>query len=178
MTRARLAAAVVTLVALSSLQPNLRAAVPAATQEPLARFAIRWIPNPAQSNQLTVEVSGLSNASATELRKADRTPEQWQRLLSVHADQGDLFADVGLPAMLGAYRIEDGTLRFEPQFPLEPGVHYRTVFYPHALPDEGKRRGPPVTSVFQLPRARSAPSTVVSHVYPSGTVLPENLLKF
>ena len=178
MTRFWLAAAVVTLVTLSSLQPNLRAAAPASTQEPLTRFAIRWIPNPAQSNQLTVEVSGLSTAAAAELSKADRTPEQWQRLLSVHAEQGDLFADIGLPAMLGAYRIENGTLRFEPPFPLEPAVHYRAVFYPQSLPEEGKRRGPPVTSIFRLPRARSAPSTVVSQVYPSGTVLPENLLKF
>lgn len=78
--------------------------------------------------------------------------------------------------MLGVYRIESNTLRFEPQFPLEPDVIYRAVFRPDQLPG-GKRAGP-ITVVFQLPRRNATPTTVVSHIYPSADALPENLLKF
>jgi len=177
MTVVRLAAVVATLVALADV-PNVYAAAPASSREPLSRFSIRWVPNAKESNKVTVEVSGLDKTSESELGKANRTPEQWQRLLSVYAEQGDLFADVGLPAMLGSYRLENGTVRFEPQFALDPGVHYRAMFHPELLPGERERRGKPVTSVFQLPRGRTTPTTVVSQVYPSGDVLPENLLKF
>ena len=80
--------------------------------------------------------------------------------------------------MLGAYRVQSDGLRFEPQFPLEPGVTYRAVFRPDRLPGKGDSGSTPITSVFQLPPRSSIPTTVVSHVYPSAEVLPENLLKF
>ena len=38
--------------------------------------------------------------------------------------------------MLGTYRVQPGALRFEPQFPLEPGLSYRAVFHPDQLPGE------------------------------------------
>ncbi len=167
-----------TWFALPCLKPNLRAAAPASTREPLSRFSIRWIPNATEPNQVAVEISGLNAASIRELATAERTPEQWRTLLSVYAEQGDLFADIGLPAMLGSYRMENSTLRFETQFPFDSGVHYRAVFHPESLAGERELRTKPVTSVFQLPRGRTTPTTTVSQVYPSGDVLPENLLKF
>lgn len=80
--------------------------------------------------------------------------------------------------MLGAYRVESGVLRFEPQFLLEPGVAYRAIFRPDQLPGKGGKGSAPITSVFKLPPRNSTPTTVVSHIYPSADALPENLLKF
>ena len=173
-----LVTAVTFLLLAPYLQPKLHAAAPALSREPLSGFSIRWVPNALESNKVTAEVSGLNAAAIRELGKENRTSEQWQRLLSVFAEQGDLFADVGLPAMLGSYRVENGTLRFDPQFPFVQDVHYRAVFHPESLPGGHNQLGKPVTSVFQLPRGRTTSTTIVSHVYPSADILPENLLKF
>lgn len=167
------------LAAWIGLQAVLATAAPATARvEPSSTFSIRWLPDPAASNKVVVEVPGLSAASVRALGEPTRTPEQWRSLLSVYAEQGNLFADAGLPAMLGAYAATNGTLRFTPSFALAPGVHYRAVFRTEALPGHSGRRSAAVTSMFQLPHTRPQPSTVVRQVYPSADVLPENLLKF
>jgi hypothetical protein len=155
---------------------NVLAAGPASKAEP-PRYSIRWIPLGPDSNKVNIEVAGIPSATLQELDGTNRSLAQWQRLLSVYADQGDLLANVGLPAMIGEYRIAPDTLRFEPQFPLQRGIHYRAVFSPNRLP--GKLAGGPiVTSTFHLPDRPSAPTTVVANVFPTADVLPENLLKF
>ena len=174
---APLATVVAMLVALVGLQPETSAA-PATGREPLSPFSIRWVPDSTQASRVRVDVSGLDKAALRELAVSGRTHEEWRSLLAVFAEQGDLFADVGLPAMLGAYRVENDTLRFEPQFALDHGVQYRAVFHPGSLPGGNGLRDNPLNSVFRLPDNRSDPGTVVSQVYPSGDVLPENLLKF
>ncbi len=173
-----LPAATAPLIFGAVLLGNLKvpAAAPASkTESP--RFSIRWIPQAPDSNQIVIEVGGIGSATLQELNRTNRSLAQWQRLLSVYADQGDLLADVGLPAMIGEYRIAADALRFEPQFPLQRGIHYRAVFSPHRLPGE-TNAGQLVTSTFQLPERQSAPTTVVANVFPTADVLPENLLKF
>lgn len=81
-----------------------------------------------------------------------------------------------LPPMAGAYRVEANALRFEPQFPLEPGLRYRAVFRPDQLP--GGNKAAPIISAYQSPMRSATPATLVSRVYPSADTLPENLLKF
>jgi hypothetical protein len=142
------------------------------------RVSVRWIAETSHTSKVAVEVSGLTGAALRELRQSNWQPEQWQRLLAVYAEQGDLRADLGLPPMLGAYRLESNVLRFEPRFALEPGVSYRAVLRPNHLPDKSVSAQAPITAVFQLPRRSSAPATVVTCIYPSADVLPENLLKF
>ncbi|MCI0391603.1 MAG: Ig-like domain-containing protein [Acidobacteria bacterium] len=83
-----------------------------------------------------------------------------------------------LPPMSGTYRIQSGVLRFEPHFPLEPGVTYRAVFRPDQLQNEGGSAGEQITTVFQTPPRKPTQPTVVRHIYPSAEILPENLLKF
>jgi hypothetical protein len=80
--------------------------------------------------------------------------------------------------MLGTYRVASNLFRFDPQFPLEPGVNYRAILHPDRLPDHHGKSGGPILAVFKAPSRQSNPTTVVSHVYPSADVLPENLLKF
>jgi hypothetical protein len=144
----------------------------AATESP---FTLRWITNTANSGWL-LQITGAEAASLTELRKVQWSTEQWQKLLIVHAGPDDTLGTIGLPAMLGTYRIQEKVIQFEPQFPLEPGLRYVASFNPARLP--GSAGGRFITSTFELPRRNQSPSTVVTQIYPSARVLPENLLKF
>src|SRR5439155_22695507 len=118
----------------------LQAVVNAAVQEqsglgPPEKYSVRWSCDPADTNKIAVEVIGLSAATIQELRRSEWKPAQWQEALAVYAGQGDLIAEIELPPMLGVYRVASRVLRFEPQFPLEPGVNYRAIFHPGRLPD-------------------------------------------
>ena len=67
-------------------------------------------------------------------------------------------------------------MRFTPVFPLDPGRQYHVRFDPARLP------GPPALGAADRgtvgqPAPDAAPSTVVTRVYPTGDVVPENLLR-
>ncbi|MCI0488315.1 MAG: Ig-like domain-containing protein [Blastocatellia bacterium] len=144
---------------------------------PQRSSSVRWVPDPVNTNRAAVEVSGLSAALLQRLQKTDWELTDWQALLSVYVEtQGA--ADRNLPAMLGSYSVRSDVIRFEPQFPLEPGITYRAVFHPRKLPGEKKLRDAPVTALFQLPPRKTVSTTEVSRIYPSADLLPENLLKF
>ena len=118
---------------------------------------------------------GLDAASLVDLRSSTRTQAEWQQLLPVYAGRPGSTAEAGLPPMLGVYFVESDLLVFESQYPIEPETEYRAVFHPEVLTG---RTGEPIASVFQSPSRNSSPATVVSQVYPSADLLPENLLKF
>jgi hypothetical protein len=151
-------------------------AEPSAKSQPHP-FSIRWVPTPGEPGNVTVEVAGLKPAALQHLEKAGLQPAEWQTLLSVFSGQGEAASGSGLPPMAGSYRVQSGVLRFQPQFPLEPGIHYRAVFRPKLLPDV-QAAAETITSTFELPRRASGPATFVSQVYPTAEKLPENLLKF
>ncbi len=153
----------------------------AGSPEPLdsaASFSIRWASDPRQTNEFVIEVSGASADVLKKLREPGWSIAKWQALLAVYADQGDLLANLQLPPMLGTYQADAELIRFKPQFALETGVSYRSVFHPSQLPGEHRGGDKPVTSLFQLPTIPIEPSTAVSQVYPTADILPENLLKF
>ena len=141
-------------------------------------YSIRWVPDSSNSNHVAVEVSGVDAANLQRLRSSTLTKAQWQKLLSVYADQGDLLADLNLPSMLGNYRVEAAKIRFEPQFPLEPGIRYRAVFRPGLLPNSIGSTNESLASIFRVQDRPVTTQTFVSAVYPSGDAVPENLLKF
>lgn len=88
--------------------------------------------------------------------------------LSVYAEQSPGNA---VPQMAGKLIIPpNGGLRFVPQFPFVRGVRYRAEYRPE--------KGPLVVSYFELPADTAPPSTVVSQIYPTSELLPENQLKF
>ena len=142
------------------------------------RRAVRWVADGPNTNRVRVEVAGLDANALDALRHANFTAVQWQRLLAVRAEQGDLFAEVGMPTMAGNYRLEAGTLCFIPDYPLEPGLSYRAVFYPQAIPGSSGTGSVPVSAVFKMPLLQPVAATVVTRVFPSAGLLPENLLKF
>lgn len=96
-------------------------------------------------------------------------PEKWETVLTVHVVHEDLHTALRTPPMLGSYQTSKGGVRFIPQFGLQPGLRYRATL---------KTEGKPLVVRFDVPRERTTPTTVVSHIYPSSNVLPENLLKF
>jgi hypothetical protein len=140
-----------------------------------AVFLVRWNTN---SGQAFVEVSGLTGKTLRKVRAPNWQTEDWQRVLSVYAGQAESNSSADLPAMLGTYSIRDGLIRFQPKFPLDAGVIYRAVFRPSKLPADADPRDRDLVSTLRLPTGEPQPTTVVTRIYPSANVLPENLLKF
>src|SRR5438128_1952189 len=92
---------------------------------PAGQIALRL--NPATG---TIDVDHLKSTDLDSLAKVNWTPEQWNLLLAVRIAGGSPAAEEKRPAMLGSYKVADKVLRFEPRFPLEPGLRYRAVFEP------------------------------------------------
>ena len=89
----------------------------------------------------------------------------WGRTLSIYTGAGS-----NLPAVLGSYSVEQGTLVFHPRYPVAAGVNYRVVFHPPG--------GAAVEKTIAGPPRPVNPIARVTAVYPSGDVLPSNLLRF
>lgn len=98
-----------------------------------------------------IEVAGLT--ASDEATAAGR--------LKVVVAGGDL---TERPAIPGTARVANGVLRFEPRFPLTPGVTYRATFGGH-------------TADLTVPKPDRRPTAAVTAVYPSADVLPENTLR-
>ncbi len=73
-------------------------------------------------------------------------------------------------AVFGRQSVEDNRLLFRPRFPLDPGVTYRAVLIRGDLV--------PVRENFKITPTKPPQTPELTHVYPSGDTLPENLLKF
>lgn len=108
-----------------------------------------------------IEITGLSADSLKQLESLSAEDRAKAFTVSVGAEASDL------PPLTGTLTIDDDTLRFQPRYPLEPGLSYRTVL-----------NSPPLAQVIEVPTSDSDPTTVVTHIYPTSDVLPENQLKF
>ena len=75
----------------------------------------------------------------------------------------------GAPPVLGSSRVEGTETVFAPRFGLAAGVKYRVVF---------RGSGGVVEKLVDGPARELKPAARVESVYPSGAVVPENLLKF
>ncbi len=155
---------------------------------------VEWMPrdDPRQS---VVAVLRLKVPTLQLLRDSRPAPDRWATFLTVRVvreGDGKTKAEP-LPPLLGTYRIVGDAIRFEPRFPLEPGIRYRAEFDPRRLREleQSLARGPadrnsqpdappgePQAVEFSFAGPTSAPSTTVTAVYPSRAVLPENLLRF
>lgn len=76
-----------------------------------------------------------------------------------------------LPSLSGKWTQLAKGLKFEPEFPLSPGLIYVATF---RLPQSASVS----RSTKIMTKAPTKPRAIVSAVYPSSEVLPENLLKF
>jgi hypothetical protein len=131
----------------------------------------------ADGKKATFDVSGLSPTALAGLADGKLSRTEWAALFGVYvATEGAAKTDN--PPILGSYRVEEKVLRFEPEFPVVPGVRYRAVFDPMKLPGQRAAKRQVVIEEFAIPRPVSQPTTVVEQVYPSGDTLPENQLRF
>jgi hypothetical protein len=126
-------------------------------QTPPAPFSIAW-----DTNASSVRAVGTV---APELRKLDA--DELQRIFPVVVEQSNVLGAIGLPPIIGAYTVTAKSIEFRPRYPFEPGLAYRATFVPAS-----------VTSVLRVPRPPLVRTTVVTQIYPSANVLPQNLLKF
>jgi hypothetical protein len=152
-----------------------------AAEGPIPKPGIRWRTHSTNSVPTWVEVTDLPLELLRQIARLRQSLPEWQRLFPVYAEPGDLIADMELPPMAGQYQIVDGTLRFEPPFPWEAGVRYRAVFRPASLPSlpGGPRTDlATLSETYRRPARARVPTTVVSQIYPTPAILPENLLKF
>lgn len=127
--------------------------------------------NPART---FIEVSGLSRTDLSSLSKANLTADEWNTLLHVAVRSSASRAD-DAPTVAGRYTIED-SLRFWPSFPLDAGREYDVRFDPSKVSRAGVSAYA-TTATVSLPASARVPSTFVDAVYPSGDVMPENLLR-
>ena len=69
------------------------------------------------------------------------------------------------PAISGEWESKDGKLVFTPRYPFRPATRYRIV-------------GASTQLEVRTPKPPPAERTAVTHVYPTATELPENVLRF
>lgn len=100
-----------------------------------------------------------------------RPAKDLERVFQITVHRSDL---EDLPAMLGTYSYDAGTLRFQPRYPLSPSVVYEMRWGA----EWSKRPEEPGELLFELPKPPARPAARITKVYPSGDELPENLLKF
>jgi hypothetical protein len=117
-----------------------------------------------------IDVVNLDDDTVRRLRDSDRSADGWQAVMRVAVAQDQ-------PPMLGSYAVVGRALRFTPAFPLDPGREYHVSFSASAISGASRADAPRVSAVVALPARTAAPSTVVSHVFPSTGVVPENQLR-
>jgi len=119
------------------------------------------------------------------------TRDHWTSFLSVRVMSENKPGSEDNPPLLGSYRLDGDIIRFEPRFPLEPGVRYHAEFDPVRLHTLAQTRSPRsgiaeskhssttrLVAEFSLPKKPAQSTAEVAEVYPTSTTLPENLLRF
>jgi hypothetical protein len=97
------------------------------------------------------------------------TDADWQALLRVSVKAAGNAGST--PAVTGTYTIAGDAVRFTPMFPFDEGRQYDVVLDPARLPaiqPDTPWRGQVISSTVGRPAVARTPSTVVTHLYPSG----------
>ncbi len=128
-------------------------------------------PRDGDPSRIVVEAAGLDAEALRRIVMNQMTPERWRAFLVVRVVRDGEGTQIA-PALLGTYHLSGDVLRFDPRFPIEPGLRYRATFDP-----SGQSRSR-MTAELSIDRSSSGPAARVSAVYPTPDVLPENLLRF
>lgn len=132
-----------------------------------------------------VRLEGFSRESSVLEALAALKNGDWQLVFPVSVAGGDDLSQ-RMPTIAGRYRVLEGDVEFQPLFGFDRGVSYQARFEPSVLTRRLRLRGiagfdfggEALNLAFGSELERREPSTLVSRVYPSADVLPENLLKF
>jgi hypothetical protein len=118
-----------------------------------------------------LEITGLGRDTVRALAAARPTHAQWTALLKVSTGPD-------APPIAGAYSVAGGAVRFTPAYPFDRGRSYQVRLDRARLPaSPAGEAGAPLVFTFERPAPNLAPSTVVTAVYPTARVAPENLLR-
>jgi hypothetical protein len=98
-----------------------------------------------------------------------------ESLLRVKVSDTGGLDDGDLPDISGSHEILADGVRFIPHIPFERGIRFRALLDLRVLEWPGLAEVQ--TLEFSFPKESGAAHTKVSHVFPSGGVLPENLLR-
>ena len=132
---------------------------------------------PAKSGEpAAVEVTGLDKASLAALRDAKLTAAEWAGVCRVVVDGGKPEEVAARPPVAGTWSVTADAIRFDPQFPLVPGMTYRVICDLSAVP-RVNRKGDVHTLTLTVPKPPPGPRVSVAAVYPSADRLPENTLR-
>jgi len=104
-------------------------------------------------------------------RRLTPDSDDWGRILDVRVLNPDGTAQP--TAVAGKYAIVDEALRFTPSFQFDPGRQYQVRYYGTA----GSQGAAVLEKTVSRRAAPPSPPTFVTHVYPSGGVVPENQLR-
>ena len=124
----------------------------------------------------SIEVSGLDASILSALSRRKLSDDDWSGLLRVSVKPPSGGSTGDMPAVVGSYALDGSVIRFTPMFPLDPGREYDVRF-------DGRQvsaAGVPEIMINTVVRPAAIvrdPSTTVTQVYPSGDLLPANLLR-
>jgi hypothetical protein len=125
-------------------------------------------------NKNGVRVTGFSPEQFEALRTLENKATEFSKCFQLHVVPSDAIKSdeqESMPAVLGksSLVVNPPALLFEPRFSLQDGIRYRARLQWNGLNIQA-----------ELYRALEPklPTTFVEQVYPTGTKLPENLLKF
>ena len=152
---------------------------------------LSWTTRNVDPRSAVVEVAGVDPASLKVLKDHDVNVDSWTSFLTVRVFPSPGARLEELPPVLGAYRIDADIIRFQPRFPLQPGMTYRAEFDParlHILTNrltrsevsasDRPRSVAKLSADYSLPQRVARSTTRVISVWPLRELLPENLLRF
>jgi hypothetical protein len=117
------------------------------------------------------EVRGLTPGVLERLRRLEPAAATWSQIFRVSVENG---LAVRLP-MVGTYSVRGDAVRFKPRFPLERGLKYLAAFDSAKVSASDNRVR--LAGTFVIPEQWQGPPAQLVAVYPSGSELPENLLR-
>lgn len=124
----------------------------------------------AETHHPIVRVTGWSGAELAALHAASLAPDDWQPLARVQVAGG---ADVPVAAQA---RVTADAVELVPRFALEPGRAYDVTIDPTRAP--AFRPDGLIRVRVSVPARPPSAASVVSAIYPSSPVWPENTLRF
>ena len=150
-------------VALDNVASAVSAAAPSSV-------SIKLVGKSAAGEQLRIDVLGFTSAQLDQLRKS----QQLADVLSVY-----VLAEDGKPSttpVFGSRRVAADRLTFEPRFAFVPDASYLARLSLNQL--KGGGAAETIEARLHVPPLPPRAQGLVTQVYPTASVLPENTLKF
>jgi hypothetical protein len=142
---------------------------PRSTSDPI----IRLVENGENPEAAYVEVAGTDRGTLRAVSRLDPSSEEWKKIFEVRILNPDGIA--GAMPVAGRYAATGGVLRFTPMFPFDAGRQYEVRYTAVGL--GFSTQGGTIRRVVARRAGPPATPTRVTHVFPSGPVVPENQLR-